>query len=233
MDIIALFSGGKDSTYASYLAKKQGHNIKYLVSIISENPDSYMFHTPNILLAEKQAEAMNIPIILKSTKGEKEKELLDLESAIGLAIKRNHSISGIVCGAVASEYQRSRVAAIADKFSIALLSPLWHKDPEKLLTDMITAGFKIIITSVSAQGLDKSWLGRIIDKRAVKDLAILNKEYGIHILAEGGEYETFVLDCPLFNKRIEIEKAEKHWDDKLGCGRLEIKKIRIARKAGS
>jgi diphthine-ammonia ligase len=53
MKCAVLFSGGKDSTYATYLAKKEGYTISCLISIISENPESYMFHTPSISKVEK------------------------------------------------------------------------------------------------------------------------------------------------------------------------------------
>ena len=75
MKCAILFSGGKDSTYTAYLAKKKGYTISCLISIISDNPDSYMFHTPSISNTEKQAESINIPIINWYTKGEKELEL--------------------------------------------------------------------------------------------------------------------------------------------------------------
>lgn len=88
MKCTVLFSGGKDSTYAAYLAKKNGIEISCLITIISENPESYMFHTPSISQVKKQSEIMNIPLIIQQTKGKKEKELKDLELAIKRAKKR-------------------------------------------------------------------------------------------------------------------------------------------------
>ena len=64
MKLGVLFSGGKDSTFACYLAKKQGYEISCLISIFSENKESWMFHTPSIEQVKKQAEVMNIPLIL-------------------------------------------------------------------------------------------------------------------------------------------------------------------------
>ena len=108
-----LFSGGKDSTYAAYLAKKHGNELSCLISIVSENPESYMFHTPSILKVKKQAEVMNIPLLIQKTKGQKEEELKDLEKAIKLA-KAKYEIEAIVTGAVESVYQASRIQKICD-----------------------------------------------------------------------------------------------------------------------
>ena len=87
MKLGVLFSGGKDSTMATYLAKKEGHEIACLITIYSENPDSYMFHTPSISKTKKQAELMGIPLLTGKTDGIKEKELKDLEKTIKEAIR--------------------------------------------------------------------------------------------------------------------------------------------------
>ena len=79
MKLAVLFSGGKDSTLAAWLAQKEGHELSCLISIISENKHSYMFHTPSIEKTKAQAQAMDIPIIVQETKGEKEEELKDLQ----------------------------------------------------------------------------------------------------------------------------------------------------------
>lgn len=87
MKLGVLFSGGKDSNYAMYLAKKAGYEISVLITIESENQESYMFHTPSISKVKRQAEVLRIPLIIEKTKGEKEKELIELENAIKKSIK--------------------------------------------------------------------------------------------------------------------------------------------------
>ncbi len=62
MRVAVLYSGGKDSNYALYWALKQGgFEVKYLVSMVSESDESYMYHVPNIHLTELQARAIGIP----------------------------------------------------------------------------------------------------------------------------------------------------------------------------
>jgi len=219
MTLASLVSGGKDSLYAMHLAMKDGYDIKYIVNIISENPDSYMFHVPNARLVLKQAELMGIPVIQKITLGEKEKELDDLREVL-------HSISneikGITTGAVQSNYQKDRIAKICDELHLKCINPLWHKDPEKFISDMIDAGFDIIITSVAAPPMDESWLGRKLDKETLKELILLNKKYGISVNGEGGEYESLVLNCPMFSRGLKIKKLKKKWFSETKHGVLEL-----------
>lgn len=207
MKLGVLFSGGKDSTYTTYLAKKEGYELACLITLYSENPDSYMFHTPSIKKTEKQAEAMSLPMLIVKTKGQKEKELTDLENAIEKA-KKDYKIEGIVTGALHSVYQAYRIQKICDELGLECFNPLWQKDEFEYLDELIKNNFKVIITGVSAYPLDSSWLGREINKEFIKDVKELHQKYKIHPAGEGGEFETFVLDCPLFQKPLEVKNKK-------------------------
>lgn len=211
-----LFSGGKDSCYAAYLAKQKGQEIACLISVFSKNPHSYMFHTPNIELVKSQAKVMEIPLVIKKTKGKKETELIDLEKAI-IKAKKKFKIETVVTGALRSVYQSSRIQKICDNLGLQCFNPLWQKNEIKYLHELIDAKFKVIITGVFAYPLDKSWLGRIIDKKFIDEVQILKDKYKIHPAGEGGEFETFVLDCPLFKHELiiksykDIKEGENSW----------------------
>ena len=207
MNCAVLFSGGKDSTYAAYLAKKKGYKIKCLISLLSENPESYMFHTPAIEKVSTQAEAMNIPIIIKKTRGVKEKELKDLKKAI-INAKNNFDFDTIVTGAVESNYQKSRIENICIDLGLNCFNPLWKKNQIKILEELIEKKFYVVIIGVFAYPFDKSWLLRKIDKEFIKDIKELNKKYKINEAGEGGEFESFVLNCPIFHKELKITKKE-------------------------
>lgn len=203
MKLGILFSGGKDSTYATYLAKKKGYEIKCLIIIISKNKGSFMFHTPSIIQVKKQSEVMKIPLVIVNTRGEKEKELLDLEKAIIIAIKK-YKIEGIVTGAVESVYQTTRIQEICNKLNIKCFNPLWQKDQFELLKDLIENKFNAIVIGVFAEGLNKKWLGRRINKKFVNDIKKVSEKFGISVSGEGGEFESFVLNCPLFKRKLKI-----------------------------
>ena len=203
MRVGILFSGGKDSTLAAYLAKKMGHEIVCLISLKSQNKDSYMFHTPSIMSVVKQAEVMKFPLILKITPGEKEKELKELEEAIKEAVEK-YQIEGIVTGAIASNYQASRIQNICEKLGLKVINPLWGKNQIEILKLLIENDFKVIITAVAAYPLDESWLGRQIDEKFIEDVKKLSEKYKINPAGEGGEFETLVLNCPLFERELKV-----------------------------
>ncbi len=135
MKVGVLFSGGKDSTFALYKASKE-HEVKCLIAIKSLNPHSYMFHVPNIDFVKEQAEALDIPLVVVETKGEKEKELKDLEEAIRIA-KEKHKIEGIITGTVASTYQASRIQKICKKLGLWQFNPLWQTDQIEHLKQIV------------------------------------------------------------------------------------------------
>ena len=203
MKLGVLFTGGKDSCYALYKAMEK-HDIKCLISVISENKESYMFHTPNISITDLQAKSTGLPLLKQVTKGEKEKELKDLEIVIEKAVKK-YKIEGIVTGAVESVYQATRVQKICNKLGLWCFNPLWKRDQEELLKEIVDEKFKVIISGVFAYPLDFQWLGKVIDKNVIERLIELyHGKYEISPTGEGGEYESTVLNAPFFKKEIEI-----------------------------
>lgn len=204
MKVAVLFSGGKDSTYALWLAKRNGYEIECLISILSSNKDSFMFHTPAVEFTKKQAEAMGIPLISRETSGEKEKELGDLKRVLEKALVK-YNIKGVVTGAVESVYQSTRIQKICDELDLECFNPLWQKDQIELLNDLVRDKFEAMIVSVAAHPFDKKWVGRRINEGFIEKVAELQEKYKINPAGEGGEYESFVLNCPLFKKKVSLD----------------------------
>jgi len=202
MKLGILFSGGKDSTLALHMAAKH-ETLACLITMVSLNKESYMFHTPNITLTKLQAEALGIPLVTKVTQGKKEEELDDLARAIADA-KRQFQIEGVVTGAVESVYQSTRIQRICHQLDVWCFSPLWKRNQRELLEELIEKRFKVVISGVFAYPLDESWLGKEIDADIVNRLVDLEKKLGISPSGEGGEIETTVLDAPMFKKKIEV-----------------------------
>jgi len=211
MRLVALCSGGKDSTLALHLALQEGHEVLKIVSMVPSRSDSWMYHWPNIELMDLFAEAVGIEATKVRTSGEPDREVGDLKSALS-----ELDIDGVVSGAVASTYQKSRIDRVCRELGLRSVAPLWGRNPAEVIKENLDSGFEIIITAVAAEGFNGSWLGRRLDENCYRELLELHERYGINPVGEGGEYETFVTDGPIFKSRVEILEAEKEWNGTRG-----------------
>jgi len=225
VNVAVLFSGGKDSTYATWVVQHQGWDVTALITVRPRVADSLMFHYPNVEWTPFQAEAMGLPQQLIKVTGSDEME--GIEQAL-VALKTRMGVSGLVTGAVASDYQKVRFDNMCDGIGVKSYAPLWHKTPRLLVENLEKSGFRIILTAVAAKGLDESWLGRELTEEEWSKLERLSKVHGIHLTGEGGEYESFVLDAPHFSKTIEIEKSRNEWHG--DSGRMVIEKASLREK---
>jgi diphthine-ammonia ligase len=226
MKLGVLFSGGKDSTLALHKAAEK-EEVVCLITLVSRNEDSFMFHTPNIDITQLQAKAIGLPLIQKVTEGKPEEELKDLEEAVAQAV-RDFRIEGVVTGAVESVYQSERIQCVCNRLGVWCFNPLWKRNQKVLLEEIVAKGFRVIISGVFAYPLDKDWLGKEIDKKLVERLVLLGKEFGLSPSGEGGEIETTVLDAPLFNEKIEVLEYEVN--AKGNSGVFRIKRARLMAK---
>ena len=134
----------------------------------------------------------------------------------------------MITGAIWSDYQWSRINEICEELGLKTFSPLWRRDSEMLLREMLDAGFDMIIVGAYADGLDSSWLGRKLDAKMLEELIKLRKKRGISLSGEGGEFETLVLDAPNFKKGIRIEHSKTEW--RKDGGALIIEKASLVDK---
>ena len=225
-DWVSLFSGGKDSSWALYRALEHGLDVSRLLTVHPAG-DSYMYHTPATRLATLAAESIGIDLVevepgdlgaddVDDASAQGDAELEPLERAVSaIASTEGVSLTGVTAGAVESEFQTSRIRAMCDRLDIDLFAPLWGEDPIELAESMLAAGFEIRIVQVAAHGLDASWLGRRYDEDALDALVELRDAYGVHPLGEGGEFETYVVDGPHMDRRINLD-AEPVWEGDRG-----------------
>lgn len=202
MSWAALTSGGKDSILACQKALDSGREVRYLVTVRPENPDSYMFHSANLDAVPVIARVAGMEYVEIRTPGKKEEELADLEE--GLA---DLDIEGVVAGAVASVYQAERVREISDRLGISLFTPLWHMDTGALVREVAERmDARIVVTA--ADGLDESFLGARFDSVLIDRLERVARTRHINIAGEGGEYESLTLDAPFYSRPVTYATSE-------------------------
>ena len=220
MKLACLFSGGKDSTFAIHLAQKQGHEVVCLLSVFTKSEESHLLHHPNLQWTKLQSESMKIPQLTASSDSEKTEDELSVLSILLQNAKVKFNIDGLVHGGIKSQFQKEKFESLCEQLDLVSVAPLWGTDPLQYMNELIDNNFNFIMTTVTSDGLDDTWLGKTISKSEIKILKELSEKFRFNLNFEGGEAETFVLDCPLFSNPITINQSKKIWDGYRG--RFEI-----------
>lgn len=211
MRLASLYSGGKDSTFALYLAEQMGHTVPYLVNIRPGKEGSWLFHVPNQDAIPYLARSMSKKLISIPTDGSEEGDMEALREAL-----QGLDVEGVVTGAVWSDYQWERINTVCGELDLIVMSPMWRKDQDMVLNEIIDSGIRAMIIGTYAEGLGEDWMGRMLDQEAAKELRELRSKYGISVIGEGGEYETLTIDSPIQNAPLVIDSCEKEWKNMAG-----------------
>jgi len=228
MNFAGLFSGGKDSTFAISELVRQGHKLTCLIAMQPISDESMLFHYPCVRLIKKISSILDVPLIeVQCDSPDKEYESNQLQRAIYSAIS-TYPIEGISHGCISSNFQLHIINDICREFNLTMLSPVWQIETDFYFDQLLDQKFEIIITRVAASGLDKSWLGKTIDRLNYLKLRELSEKYGFSLTFEGGEAETLVLDCPMYKKKLVVKDSAITWDGMRGI--FEISEVDLIEK---
>ena len=252
-NVVALVSGGKDSTMSMMRCVAQGHRIQALANLYPaegemDELDSFMYQTVGHEGIEAIAECMDLPMFrrpmrsgrslsteleYRQTAGDEVEDLFLLLKHIKQSMPE---INAVASGAILSNYQRTRVESVCMRLGLVSLAFLWREDQGRLLDEIVDVGIEAILIKVACLGLNpRDHLGKSLQHmRPI--LHRLNKEFGCHICGEGGEFETFTLDCSLYKHRILIDESEAvlHQDDDVApVAYLKLTKLRLEAKGAS
>nr|XP_023013166.1 diphthine--ammonia ligase [Leptinotarsa decemlineata] len=245
MKVVALISGGKDSTFNMMQCIAAGHQIVALANLVPHNKtelDSFMYQSVGHEAIDSIAAAMDLPLYKRDTFGisnERGKiykpsdndEVEDLYLLLEQILKEIE-IDAVSVGAILSDYQRVRVENVCIRLGLIPLAYLWQQNQKELLDEMIKCEVDAILIKVAALGLETKHLGRSLSLMQPHLLA-MHEKYGLNICGEGGEYETLTLDCPLFKSRIVIKESKVvvHSNDPIApVGYLVFEKLELELK---
>ena len=208
MKAVCLWSAGKDSCFAYYKAKQQGHNIISLFNFTEFDGANSLSHGLSAGIIHRQITATGLSFLQKPMPKENYRNEF---IALIQQWKKEKNIEGIVFGDIYLEEHREWIEMACKESGVAPIFPLWGKDTAILINEIIEAGFKAIIVSVLKDSLGNVWLGRKIDNDFVKEIKGLGN---IDPCGEKGEFHTFVYDGPIFKKPVEFTIGEKISKDK-------------------
>jgi diphthine-ammonia ligase len=216
--VFASWSGGKDCCLAVHRAAKQGLQVSYLLNMLNQDGERSCFHGVRADLLRAQSEALEIPILQRTTAmGSYEEEF---KAAIRELCKAG--VEGGVFGDIDMGEHREWVERVCQEAGVQAFLPLWHADQAQLLKEFITSGFEAIVVATRAGLFAEEWIGASVDSEFAEHLLALQAEAGSSVCGEAGEYHTLVLNGPIFVRRIEItrvrtvKRGNYHFLDVLG-----------------
>ncbi|MGB1043363.1 MAG: diphthine--ammonia ligase [Tenacibaculum sp.] len=189
-----LWTGGKDCALAFLKAQKKGYNITHLVTFTPENPN---FKAHNLSLIQQQVKVIDLPHLLLTVKSPMQESY---ENNIAI-LKEQYNINTLITGDIDEVQNHDNwIEKCCQKSGMLVYNPIWKKDRNEILNELLKENFKIIFSLVKKPFFSKKWVGEIIDSTIIEDLKKLN----IDICGENGEYHTMVLNAPFFKQKIEI-----------------------------
>ena len=217
---VGLISGGKDSCYNLVECVKNGHELVALAHLHPptnvHEMDSFMYQTVGSELVEAIATCLELPLVLREISGTAVAQSIDYASTAGDEVedlfellqdvqRKFPEVEAVAAGAVLSTYQRNRVENVCRRLGLVSLAFLWQREQADLFCEMIEAGMECMLVKVASLGLGKEMLGKGL-AGLKEEFMELEEKFGFHVCGEGGEYESITLDCPLFHRRIVVDR---------------------------
>lgn len=199
------WSGGKDSSLAlQTILKDERYKITQLLTSVNSIHDRISMHGVRRSLLEQQAKSIGLPLnILSLPEQPGMSEYNDLMAEKMTALRKEgntHSIFGDIFLEDLRKYREYQLK----KAGFEAVFPIWNRDTTELIHEFIEQGFKTVTVCVKGDLLDKSFVGRVIDKQFIKDLP-----ENVDPCGENGEFHTFTFDGPIYNHPIPFEIGEK------------------------
>ncbi len=202
MKVACVVSGGKDSVYASFLAEMYGFEVDCWITFVPENKESYLLHTVNLDFVRVQAKKSGVRHLSFKVSGKKNREWIEIAKVL-----ERVDVDAILVGAVRSDYQRHFFELISERSGKILYAPLWHKNEEKLIREIVESGFEFVVTFGSID--IEEFVGRVVRKDNLDIFVEKLKETGASIVGEGGEYESFVVRTPFWKINVRGRKVKE------------------------
>jgi diphthine-ammonia ligase len=199
--VAVCWSSGKDACLALYRLLKENKNVACLLSMVSEKDERNHAHGIKLDILKSQAVALGIPLVLVDSASNYEESLIHALTKL----KEELGITEIAFGSLYSQEDRKCNEKIAYKAGLHPLFPVWISPEEslKLLEEFISLGFSAVVCRASEKHFDQTWAGRFLDWSFFNEI----QKHDLCVMGELGEYHTFVLDGPIFHKRVNLIKS--------------------------
>ncbi|MCR4962829.1 MAG: diphthine--ammonia ligase [Firmicutes bacterium] len=194
------YSGGKDSVLALHQLQAAGNEPVALLVMMNREQKRSWFHGIEMPIWVDVSEALNLPLIFCETGDDSYEEVLEN----GLRQAKAMGAQACAFGDIDIEDHLQWNCRRCEAAGLQPLHPLWHINRRECVETFLRLGYKAMIKCVQNDVTPVDLLGEFLD------LPILHRleDLGLDACGENGEYHTFVLDGPLFQHPVAVEKGE-------------------------
>jgi len=202
--ILVSWSGGKDCALALYELLRAGDfEIVALLTTITEDYNRVSMHGVSTSLIDLQGKVLGISVEKVHLTNDAANEEYEERLTKTLTRYKKQGVTSVAFGDLyldeVRKYRQKNLARIA----MEAVFPLWGRDTNVIAQQFINSAFKAVVTCVDSRALDKTFIGRSIDKQFLSELPA-----SVDCCGENGEYHSFVYDGPIFNQRISHQTGQ-------------------------
>lgn len=198
------WSGGKDSAMSLYRLQRDGrYPIACLLTSINKEFQRISMHGVRRELLEEQARLLNIPLEILEVREQitmpEYNELLRRRLSGFKQQQIEYAIFGDIFLEDLKKYREDQLSQVGIKG----VFPIWKESTHDLIEEFLDLGFKAITVCVNEKFLDRSFVGRVMDRQFFKDLPA-----NVDPCGENGEYHSFVFDGPILKEPVRFKTGE-------------------------
>ena len=191
------WSGGKDSALALGMLRREGVDVRALLTTVTEEYERVSMHGVRRELLHRQAEALGIPLVEVSIPPECPNDVYEERMARTLALPPLAALEAVAFGDLFLDdvraYREERLAAVEKR----AVFPLGGADTSALARAFVAEGYDARVVCLDPRSMPRSAAGRAYDESFLDELPP-----GVDPCGENGEFHTFVSAGPLFARPV-------------------------------
>lgn len=212
------WSGGKDSSLAlQKVLQDDEYEVISLLTTVNVETLNSSIHLIPLEILEAQADSIGIPIYIVKLPS---KDLTGYDQAMDEAIThfKTQGVSHFIFGDIFLNDLKALRESKLSPYDIEVVEPLWNKTTETIIEEFLVSGLRSKIIVTQADKLDKTYVGRELDRQFIESLP-----GNIDPCGENGEYHSMTYAGPLFKKEIKYSLGSPKivsYDIKLDDGNM-------------
>ncbi|MCC7418490.1 MAG: diphthine--ammonia ligase [Acidobacteria bacterium] len=205
------WSGGKDGCAALHRTVAS-HDVVAMLTMVDEEAGRSRSHGLRPEVLDGQAGRLGLRRLTRRCTW----PTYDTAFAAALEELAADGVTHMIFGDILFDEHRRWAERMCAAAGLTAVEPLFGRSTLALFEEWTASGAEAIIVAARADRLDRSWLGRPLERGMLEAFARL----GVDPCGERGEYHTVVTDSPLFRQPLPLKAGAQV--RRAGCWALDV-----------